>query len=147
MLKYICGGIGLTSLGLGIQPYIKALQPYSLWFIFVGIFLFITPLLLKLFNVLSKRSFIGMFTKQKDIYLRGSDIGDKYGIKPLELKQHIAAGLPAYIRTATDFDVNNIRPASDRDLIALEVWTEEASNWMEQWLFKTDDIKQYIKNT
>ena len=45
MLKYICGGIGLTSIGLGLQPYITLLQPYSLWFIFGGIFIFLIPFL------------------------------------------------------------------------------------------------------
>jgi len=48
MLKYIFGGIGLTSIGIGFQPYIEAVQPYSLYFIFGGIFLFTVPLWLKL---------------------------------------------------------------------------------------------------
>ncbi len=49
MLKYICGGIGLTSIGLGLQQYITVLQPYSLCFIFGGIFIFFIPFLNRIF--------------------------------------------------------------------------------------------------
>lgn len=43
MLKYIFGGLGLTSIALSLQPFISALQPYWLYFFFGGLFLFLVP--------------------------------------------------------------------------------------------------------
>ena len=146
MLKYVCGGIGMTSIGLGLQPYIKALQSYSLWFILGGIFLFMFPLLRTFFRRISP-FFINKFASHKDIYLTGSNIEDKYGIKPFELKQRIEKGMPAYIQNTPSYRTDNLRAVSDRDLIACEVWGKDANSMVKQWLFKTEDIKKYIKTT
>ena len=137
----------MTSIGLGIQPYIELLQPYSLWFIFGGIFLFILPLLLNLFNRISKSFFITKLTKDKGIYLTGNDINGKHGIKPFELKQHIENGMPAYIQNTTGYITDNLRAVSERDLIACEVWGEKTEAMIKRWLFKTEDVKKYIKTT
>jgi len=84
-------------------------------------------------------------TDLKDIYLTGKDIEDRYNIKPLELKQRVENGLPAYIQISTGYNLNNLRAVSERDLIACEEWTEEADGMIEQWLFKTEDVEKYIK--
>ena len=86
-------------------------------------------------------------TDLKDIYLTGKDIVDKYNIKPFELKQRVENGLPAYIQHTPGYDLDNLRVVSERDLVACEVWTEEAESTMNQWLFKIVDIKKHIKTT
>ena len=84
----------------------------------------------------------------KDIYLTGKDIGDKHSVKPFELKQRVENGMPAYIQTSEGYRTDNLRVVSERDLIACEEWPQDKVNsWIEQWRFKTGDVKKYMKTT
>jgi len=56
MLKYVFGGLGLTSIALSLQPFITTIQPYWLYFFFGGLFLFIFPLFLKFLRWVRKHT-------------------------------------------------------------------------------------------
>ena len=76
-------------------------------------------------------------------WLTAKDVMKEYGLSVNKLKQHIENGLPGYIKNPENQDLRQIN--KDRDLIALEEWEEESGNMIDQWLFKTEDVKKYIK--
>ncbi|MDA3789186.1 MAG: SMEK domain-containing protein [Desulfobacula sp.] len=76
-------------------------------------------------------------------WLTTKDVMQKFSLSVDELKQHIENGLPGYVKVP---DTQEPRPLNkDRDLITLEVWPEQAESMIDQWLFRTDDIEEYIK--
>lgn len=76
-------------------------------------------------------------------WLSVKDVLKDYDITINKLKQHIENGLPGHIKIP---GTDKTRPLDkDRDLIALEEWPEQAESMIEQWLFKTEDIEEYIK--
>ena len=155
MLKYICGGLGVVSLGLGFQQYIAVLQPYSLYFIFGGLILFFVPLAQKLFHWVRKKhiriqpqttdtqSSSGSFPVTE--YLTGQDIMTQYGFSPFILKQHIENGLVGYLNDGS-MQNKKLRQITHRELIADEVYEEDLGSEIGQWLFKSEDLEKYIKN-
>ena len=146
MIKYICGGLGVASIGLGFQKYIDVLQPYSLCFIFGGLILFLVPSAQKLFHshtTVSQSSSIAFPVTE---YLTGQDIMAKYGFSPFVLKQHIEAGLVGYVNDG-DMQNKKLRQITQRELIGDEVFEDKLGPQVGSWLFKTEDLERYLKNT
>ncbi len=73
--------------------------------------------------------------------LTTKDVMKEYGLSVNKLKQHIENGLHCYIKNPEN---EKLRPITERDLIALEVWSDESDSMIEQWLFKTEDVERYI---
>ena len=156
MSKYVCGGLGLTSIALSLQPFFTTLRPYWLYFFVGGVILFFIPIFQWGF-----RRFAAKAVKEKSPAilspmpsdnknfppvksLTAKDIEKDYGIGIDKLKQHIENGLVGYVKVSE----SQKRPLDkDRDLVKLEVWPEKADELIKQWLFKTEDIKKYIKTT
>ena len=75
-------------------------------------------------------------------WLTVRDVMKMYDLSAEMLKQHIENGLPGYIKNPEN---QELRPITERDLIALEVWSDESDSMVELWRFKTEDVEKYIK--
>ena len=75
-------------------------------------------------------------------WLTTKDVMKEHGLSVNKLKQHIENGLPGYIK---NHENQELRPITERDLIALEVWSDESYSMVELWRFKTEDVEKYIK--
>ena len=93
---------------------------------------------------LEKRPNEAVAPKFPDVpWLTAKDVMKIYGFSIDILKQHIENGLPGYIKNPENQDLRQIK--KDRDLIALEVWSDESDSMVELWRFKTEDVEKYIK--
>lgn len=75
-------------------------------------------------------------------WLTTKDVMKEHGLSVNKLKQHIENGLPGYIK---NHENQELRPITERDLTALEVWSDESDSMVELWRFKTEDVEKYIK--
>ena len=77
--------------------------------------------------------------------LTGQDVMNKYGFSLFILKQHIEQGLVCYINDGDSLN-KKLRKVGERELIADSVYEEDNGSGIAHWLFKTEDVENYIKN-
>ncbi|MCK4819928.1 hypothetical protein KA005_29450 [bacterium] len=157
MSKYVFGGLGLTAMGLGFQPYIKSLQPYSLYFIFGGLFIFLLPLLFRVFRWLLGDRNVTQLTGSKQLntggfpsvdWLTGKEVMGKYSIGSIELYQHIKNGLKVYPKDFTKVMLmKEAQPLSEYD-VGFEIDYDishngEVYDLLKDYHFKVVDIESY----
>jgi len=70
---------------------------------------------------------------------------DRYSFSPFILKQHIEQGLVCYVNDG-DSQNKKLRKVGERELIADRVYEEDNRSEIAQWLFKTKDIENYMKD-
>ena len=94
MLKYIFGGIGLTSITLSLQPFYTKIQPYWAYFFIIGIILFFIPVFQWLFKNGGLKLFKIKWLAGNNLILKDDFATDKgwqqYGNGSIEIKQGIS---------------------------------------------------------
>ncbi len=157
MSNYIFGGLGLAAIGLGFQPYITLLQPYSLYFIFGGLFLFILPLLLKFFRWVFKNKNETKSLKNEPSHinnfpavdwLTGKEVMEKHNISAIELYQHIRSGLDVYPKDFSTIMLGEQAQSLSTYDVSFEIDydisnSSEMYDYLKGYHFKVSDIEKY----